>query len=94
MVPLRLAIHWPSKPFADADARAPGTTPEALPAPLGSLGELARRQPGTLASVLALLCEAEVALSPEDELELDALVRQVGDAAQPGRPERSRRCTR
>ena len=54
----------------------------------GSLGELARRQPGTLASVIALLCEAEVALSPEDELELDALVRQVGDAAQPGRRER------
>ena len=58
--------------------------PETLPAPLGSLGELARRQPGALASVLTLLCEAEVALSPEDELELDALVRQVGDAAHRG----------
>ena len=48
-----------------------------MPAPLGSLGELARRQPGALASVIALLCEAEVPLGPEEELELDALVRQV-----------------
>ena len=83
VVPLRLAIHWPSKPFADATP-VRLAHPETLPAPLGSLGELARRQPGTLASVIALLCEAEVALSPEDELELDALVRQVGDAAHRG----------
>jgi DNA (cytosine-5)-methyltransferase 1 len=84
VVPLRLAIHWPSRPFADpAPARLAGQ-PEAMPAPLGRLGALARRQPGALASVIALLCEAEVALSPEDELELDALVRQIGDAARRG----------
>ena len=84
VVPLRLAIHWPSRPFADPTPARLAGQPEAMPAPLGRLGELARRQPGALASVIALLCEAEVALSPEDELELDALVRQVGDAARGG----------
>lgn len=84
VVPLRLAIHWPSRPFADPTPARRAGQPKVMPAPLGRLGELAHHQPGTLASVIAVLCEAEVALSPEDELELDALVRQVGEAARRG----------
>src|SRR5262245_23431182 len=77
---LRLAIHWPSSPFAELEPPRLAD-PETLPAPLGRLGELTCLEPGALASVLALLSEAEVARSPEDELELDSLARQIGDSA-------------
>ena len=81
VVPLRVAIHWPSKPFADAETERRTTLTEAAPELLGSLGELARGEPDTLARLLQTVCEAEVPLGPEDELELDALVRQADDGA-------------
>jgi hypothetical protein len=77
VVPLRLAIHWPSKPFAEP---APGRQPargQTAPELAGGLGDLARSDPGLLGQLLAALVEAEVPLGPEEELELDALVRQV-----------------
>jgi hypothetical protein len=77
VVPLRLAIHWPSKPFAEA---APGRQPaggQMAPELAGGLGDLARSDPSLLSQLLATLVEAEVPLGPEEELELDALVRQV-----------------
>jgi hypothetical protein len=77
VVPLRVAIHWPSKPFADVGSDRRRCLPELPPAPVGSLGELARRAPGSLARLMAPLCEAEVPLGPEEEIELDALLRQT-----------------
>ena len=77
VVPLRLAIHWPSKPFAEP---APGRQPangQMAPEIAGGLGDLARSDPGLLGQLMAVLVEAEVPLGPEEELELDALVRQV-----------------
>ena len=81
VVPLRVAIHWPSKPFADAESDR--RVPRAEPAlePIGSLGDLVRRERRSLARLLPPLCEAEVPLGPEEELELDALVRQARDDA-------------
>jgi hypothetical protein len=84
VVPLRLAIHWPSKPFAEP---APGRQPaggQMAPELAGSLGDLARSDPGLLGQLLAALVEAEVPLGPEEELELDALVRQVRGAGRRG----------
>ena len=81
VVPLRVAIHWPSKPFAaaESDRRAPRAEPALEP--IGSLGDLVRRERRSLARLLPPLCEAEVPLAPEEELELDALVRQARDGA-------------
>ena len=44
----------------------------------------ARRQPGLLARLIPPLCEAEVPLGPEEELELDALLRLARDGARRG----------
>lgn len=81
VVPLRVAIHWPSKPFADGEADPDARRPERSLDPVGRFGELARREPGVLARLIPALCEAEVPLGPEEELELDALVRQARDGA-------------
>ncbi len=81
VVSLRVAVHWPSKPLAASEPERGARRSEASPEPLGSLGDLARRQPGTLARLIPALCEAEVPLGPEEELELDALVRQADDGA-------------
>jgi len=81
VVPLRVAIHWPSKPFANGDSEPGSRDANQGLEPVGSLGEMARRAPGSLARLLPPLCEAEVPLAPEEELELDALVRQAHDSA-------------
>ncbi len=81
VVSLRVAVHWPSKPLAAPEPERGARRREASPEPLGSLGDLARRQPGTLARLIPPLCEAEVPLGPEEEIELDALVRQARDGA-------------
>ena len=81
---LRVAVHWPSKPFAEpeAGARNPG---EALrPEWLSGLGDLALSQPGLLDRLMARLIETEVPLGPEEELELDALLRRIRDGAPRG----------
>ena len=84
VVPLRVAIHWPSKPFANGEAAHGTAHTTGTLAPLGSLGELVRREPGLLARLIPPLCEVEVPLGPEEELELDALVRVAREGAQRG----------
>jgi hypothetical protein len=79
--PLRVAVHWPSKPFAEPDPEHRSVRDEVWPELLGGLGHLARSRPGLLAQLVGPLCEAEVPLSPEEELELDALLRQFRDGA-------------
>ena len=78
---LRVAVHWPSKPFADPGPESRSVRDEVWPELLGGLGHLARSRPGLLAQLVGPLCEAEVPLGPEEELELDALLRQVRDGA-------------
>jgi hypothetical protein len=79
IVPLRVIVHWPSKPFDTASIENGGGEAECRPQIRGGLGELARRRVGLLPQLLGSLCEAEVPLGPEEEIELDALVRQVRD---------------
>jgi hypothetical protein len=86
VVPLRLAIHWPSKPFAEPTTGRHSAGDQVSPGLAGGLGDLARTDPGLLSQLLAALVEAEVPLGPEEELELDALVRQVRGDARRGRP--------
>jgi hypothetical protein len=78
VAPLRVAIHWPSKPFASGHPvrRATHAVPDLEP--LRSLREVGR--PTLLARLMPALCGAEVPLSPEEELELDALLHVVRDA--------------
>ncbi len=68
VTPLRVAVHWPSTPFAD-DGQ--GGTPDLV---LG-LGEIARSEPGRLEQVLRAMAEVEVPQGPEEELELEGLRR-------------------
>ena len=68
VAPLRVALHWPSKPVSEA----PGESFTE-----GLLGVL-RRVPAALSGALARqLCEAEVPEGPEEEAELDGLRRQL-----------------
>ena len=84
VIPLRVAVHWPSKPFANGAAAGCGTRAEPPLELLGGLGELGRCQPGLLARLIPPLCEAEVPLGPEEELELDALLRLTREGTQRG----------
>jgi hypothetical protein len=77
VAPLRLAIHWPSRPFVEAAPERRHADDAGWPQLAGALGDLARRQPGAVRSLLAALVEAEVPLGPEEELELDSLRRQL-----------------
>lgn len=94
VVPLRVGLHWPSKPFAD-----PGLT---RGAPGGGLWPELERRMGTGSrrrhpangsrgcagdSDLALLrdlCATEIPGSPEEEAELDALGRRLAGAEREG----------
>jgi len=87
IVPLRVGLHWPSKPFADPDltrgAPAGGLWPELE----RRAGDGSRRRPVTNGSrgranrsdllLLQDLCAAEIPRSPEEEAELDALARRL-----------------
>jgi hypothetical protein len=84
VVPLRVAIHWPSKPFANGEADGRITRAEPSPEAFGALGELGRRQPGLLARLIPALLEAEVPFGPEEEIELDALLRLADQGAERG----------
>ncbi len=88
--PLRVGLHWPSKPFADPDltrgAPAGGLWPELeRRAADGSRrrhrmnGSRGRARHSDLA-LLRDLCAAEVPRSPEEEAELDALGRLLAGA--------------
>jgi hypothetical protein len=48
---------------------------------LGSLRELARTRPGLIETLIAPLCDAEVPLGPEEEIELDTRLRRVREGA-------------
>jgi len=84
VVPLRVAIHWPSKPFANGETERGGTGGAPVPEIFGALGELGRRQPGLFARLIPALCEAEVPLGAEEEIELDALLRLADQGAERG----------
>jgi hypothetical protein len=81
---LHVAVHWPSKPFAEPDPETRSVRDDVWPELLGGLGHLARSRPGLLAPLVGALCEAEVPLGPEEEMELDALLRQVRDGTARG----------
>ncbi|MBI3105315.1 MAG: hypothetical protein HYY95_07050, partial [Candidatus Rokubacteria bacterium] len=78
---LRVAVHWPSKSFAEPEAGARNPAEALRPELLRGLGDLARSQPGLLGRLVAGLIETEVPLGPEEELELDALLRRIRDGA-------------
>jgi hypothetical protein len=83
--PLRIALHWPSKPFADASTRDPGTG--GLWAELERLAAHASRvaiSSEQLARLLSDLSSAEVPQGPEDEAELDGLLHRLRDGDQRG----------
>jgi hypothetical protein len=78
--PLRVALHWPSRPFAE-DARAhldDGLWPELS----RHLLRMTRIRSGVVTRLLMDLRGSEVPLSPEEECELDGLFRRL-DAAGP-----------
>lgn len=81
VVPLRVALHWPSKPFGDA-ARASDTPAGVLwPTLERQVRSRARGASADLAQHLVELCEAEVPLAPEEERELELLLRRVREGA-------------
>ena len=80
VVALRVAVHWPSRPFAEPERGSRSGTDEVSPELFGSVRE-ARTQPGLIETLIAPLCEAEVPLGPEEEIELDALLRRVREGA-------------
>ncbi len=81
IVPLRVGLHWPSKPFADSaltrETGAAGLWPE-----LERRSVKGSRGRGSHANVAVLrdLCAAEIPRSPEEEAELDALALRLARA--------------
>jgi len=76
--PLRIALHWPSRPFAE-DARAhlaDGLWPELS----RHLLRMSRIRAGVVTRLLMDLCGSEVPLSPEEEFELEGLHRRLDGA--------------
>jgi hypothetical protein len=68
VLPLRVVLHWPSKPVADQPGESIAE---------GLLSAL-RQVPAALSCALARqLCEAEVTEAPEEEAELDGLRRAL-----------------
>ncbi len=82
VVPQLVAVHWPSKPFADE-------TPATETCASGLWPELERRavkrgrgrSAGDSLAIVRDLCAAEIPTSPEEEAELDCLARRLGRAA-------------
>ena len=82
--PLRVALHWPSKPFAEEPSEPPGPPADATRSPAGpGWPELlrgldpARLTPGRFSQLLLTMAEAEIPRGPEEELELDRLLRSL-----------------
>jgi hypothetical protein len=90
VAPVHVALHWPSKPFADAElTRRGGDAPFAPVIDAGLWLEIERhlrdgvRRSGehaVIARVLHDLYAAEIPRSPEEERELDALAQQFSRA--------------
>jgi hypothetical protein len=90
IVPLRVGLHWPSRPFADPDLTRGVADGGLWPELERRVGDRSRRRPvmngsrgRTGHSDLALLrdlCAAEVPRSPEEEAELDTLARRLARA--------------
>jgi hypothetical protein len=81
VTPLRVGLHWPSKPFAD-DARMRETAGEGLWPELDrrlASGSRGRARQADLA-LLRELYAAEIPRSPEEEAELDLLARVLARA--------------
>ncbi len=81
IVPLRLGLHWPSKPFADA-ALTRGTVPTGLWPAIERRSMMRSRGRFSHAELPALrdLCAVEIPRSPEEEAELDGLARRLARA--------------
>jgi len=92
VTPLRIALHWPSKPFADGDeVRVPrdgGLWPE-LERRIRNAGRPPRtglRAAVNEAPILRDLYASEIPHSPEDEAELDILGERIAHAERRGMP--------
>jgi hypothetical protein len=89
-VPLRVGLHWPSKPFADPELTRSVTGDGLWPELERRLAEKSRRRHTTNGSsrrvgdfdlaLLRDLCAAEIPRSPEEEAELDVLARRLAGA--------------
>ncbi len=84
VAPLRVAVHWPAKAFAEPEGGSRAAKHEVSSDMLGSLRERAQTRPGLIEPLTAPLCEGGVPLGPEEEVELDALIRQVREGAHRG----------
>ncbi len=80
--PLRVGLHWPSKPFAEEPPEPVEPSADATRSPAGpGWPELlrgldpARLAPGRFRELLLTMAEAEIPRGPEEELELDRLLR-------------------
>lgn len=73
VVTVRVALHWPSKPFAEDPAGPGGAGQGEEPELFAQLDALARRAPGRAREIVLALAEAEVPHGAEEALELAAL---------------------
>jgi hypothetical protein len=90
IVPLRVGLHWPSKPFAGPDLTRDAADAGLWPELGRRAGRVSRRRHAMNGSrgrahqselaLLRDLCAAEVPRSPEEEAELDALARRLAGA--------------
>lgn len=80
VVPLRVGLHWPSKPFADPEL-ARGATEQGLWPEIERRFVNSSRASRSDLTLLRALCAAEIPRSPEEEAELDALARVIANAA-------------
>jgi hypothetical protein len=78
VVPLRVALHWPSRPFGE-DTRG-GLNDGLWPALSWHLMRMSRSRSGVVIRLLMDLSGTEVPLSAEEDCELNGLLRRLDDA--------------
>jgi hypothetical protein len=96
IVPLRVGLHWPSRPFADPDLTRGVADGGLWPELERRVGDRSRRRPvknnshgragHSDVALLRELCAAEIPRTPEEEAELDALARRLATADRPLEP--------
>ena len=94
VTPLRLGLHWPSKPFADGDVTSEsrvGVWPELERRVRHAQGRAVRSGAhgyvhDSALGVLRELADSEIPRSPEEEAELDILRERMGSAERGGIP--------